>query len=231
MPRVIDFKKKAEELRSILEKYNGIPTFKEDRVAYANVCYYIKNHSDKPEIKALIDEYNLAAPINRKSEDYFKNRLEEIKSILERYQRIPKGENEKKDYQTVYYFFNHYKDDPEVIKMMDIYTHPDSFYKVTGRSLYTNQYSGRNRPNCNFESAYKYIKYVYERYNVLPARRTLVIYEVRKHFRRKYPFKDEEKYQALEMYKSMFPFFREMSELGCPDEELFQFMTIEKSTD
>ena len=33
----------------------------------------------------------------------------------------PKGENEKKDYQTVYYFFNHYKDDPEVIKMMDIF--------------------------------------------------------------------------------------------------------------
>ena len=231
MGRPVDFEKKIEELRGYLIKYNGIPKQTEDNAAHMNLRYYIKNHSDKPEIKALIEEFHLDEEKNNRSKAHAERRIEEIRSILERYQRIPKGENEKKDYQTVYYFFNHYKDDPEVIKMMDIYTHPDSSYKVTGRPLYTNQYSGRNRPNCNFESAYKYIKYVYERYNVLPARRTLVIYEVRKHFRRKYPFKDEEKYQALEMYKSMFPFFREMSELGCPDEELFQFMTIEKPTE
>lgn len=231
MGRPVDFEKKIEELRGYLIKYNGIPKQTENHAAHKNLKYYINNHSDKPEIKALIEEFHLDEEKNNRSKAHAERRIEEIRSILERYQRIPKGENEKKDYQTVYYFFNHYKDDPEVIKMMDIYTHPDSFYKVTGRPLYTNQYSGRNRPNCNFESAYKYIKYVYERYNVLPARRTLVIYEVRKHFRRKYPFKDEEKYQALEKYKSMFPFFREMSELGCPDEELFQFMTIEKPTE
>ena len=62
MPRVIDFKKKAEELRSILEKYNGLPTFKEDRVAYANVCYYIKNHSDEYESSITLGRKGWVAP-------------------------------------------------------------------------------------------------------------------------------------------------------------------------
>lgn len=211
MPRVIDFKKKAEELRSILEKYNGLPTFKEDRVAYANVCYYIKNHGDKPEIKALIDEYNLAAPIDRKSEDYFENRLEEIKSILERYQRIPKDNN---DYNVVYYFFNHYKDNSEVKKLMFIYSHPDCFMKVTGSSLSV-YYRGSRRYKCDITTATKYIRYVFTTYGVAPARKTAPMQTFLGEITRFEILSKKFKYPVGDKFRWLFNFLKEMKEHGC----------------
>ena len=121
MGRSIDFEKKIEELRGYLIKYNGIPSQKENLAAYSNIKYYIKNHSDKPEIRALIEEFHIVDNPEKKKNSQFQKRLEEIRAILEIYKRIPKGEDEKKDYQAVYYFFNHYRDDPEVMKMMYIY--------------------------------------------------------------------------------------------------------------
>lgn len=221
MPRVIDFKKKAEELRAILEKYNGIPTFKEDRVAYANVCYYIKNHGDKPEIKALIDEYNLAAPIDRKSEDYFENRLEEIKSILERCQRIP---NNKKDYQAVYNFFNNYKDNPEVQRLMYIYADPDCFVSVTGKPMISKSYQSY-WSLCDKYTAAEYIKFVYDKYKVLPARATVPVVKLRSVYFYRKRVKEEEKYEVLKYFKSL-SIIRELSDLGLSDEDLFQLVTI-----
>lgn len=221
MPRVIDFKSKAEELRLILEKYNGIPTFKEDRVAYANVCYYIKNHSDKPEIKALIDEYNLSAPIDRKSEEYFKIRLEEIKSILERCLSIPKN---AKDYQAVYSFFNKYKETPEVQRLKYIYADPDYFLSVTGKPMISKSYQSY-RSFCDKYTAAEYIKFVYEKYKELPARGTVPVEKLRSVYYYRKRVKEEEKYEVLKYFKSL-SIIGELSDFGLTDEDLFQLVTI-----
>lgn len=56
-------RKKAEELRNILLKYNGIPSQKVDKKAYANVKYHLQTYGNMPEIKALIEEFNLVIPV------------------------------------------------------------------------------------------------------------------------------------------------------------------------
>ena len=221
MPRVIDFRKKAEELRSILEQYNGIPTFKEDRVAYANVCYYIKNHSDKPEIKELIDDFNLSAPIDKKSEEHFKIRLEEIKTILEKYHRIPKN---PKDYQAVYYFFNRYKDKPEVQRLMYIYADPDCFESVTGKPMISKSYHSY-RSFCDKYTAAEYIKYVYDKYKILPAIATVPVLKLKSVYYYRKRVREEEKYEVLKYFKSL-SIISELSDFGITDEELFQLVTI-----
>ena len=229
MARPVDIKKKIEELRGYLIKYNGIPKQTENHAAHNNIKYYIKNHNDNPEIKTLIEEFHLNDVKQRNSKEHFETRIVEILTILEKYHRIPR---DNKDYQAVYYFFNHYKDDPEVIRLMYIYVHADCFYRVIGRPLYTIKYSGYNVPNCSLDSAYKYVRYVYERYKVLPAKYTVPMVELRKRFRRirhkRVTFKEEEKYEALELYKLLHPFIRELIELGCPDDELLKFIVIEK---
>ena len=130
MGRFVDFEKKIEELRGYLVKYNGIPKQSENHAAHANLKYYIKNYSDRPEIKALIDEFHLGRSDEDNKTKYMEQRIDEVKSILEKYQRIPK---DNKDYNAVYYFFNRYKDNPDVKKLMFIYSHPDCFMKVTDR--------------------------------------------------------------------------------------------------
>ena len=55
-------KVKAEELRAILLKYNGIPSQKVDKKAYSNIKYHLQTYSDKPEIIALIEEFGLTIP-------------------------------------------------------------------------------------------------------------------------------------------------------------------------
>ena len=42
-------RKKAEELRNILLKYNGIPSQKVDKKAYANVKYHLQTYGNMPE--------------------------------------------------------------------------------------------------------------------------------------------------------------------------------------
>jgi len=67
----------------------------------------------------------------------------------------------------------------------------------------------------------------------LPAKYTAPMVELRKRFRhirhKKITFKEEEKYEALELYKYLYPFIRELIELGCPDEELLKFIFIRKN--
>ena len=115
---------------------------------------------------------------------------------------------------------------------MYIYVHADCFYSVIGRPLYTSKYYGYNVPDCSLDSAYKYVRYVYEKYKVLPAKYTVPMVVLRKKFRhirhKKITFKEEEKYEALEFYKYLYPFIRELIGLGCPDEELLKFIVVEK---
>ena len=98
MGRFVDFEKKIEELRGYLVKYNGIPKQSENHAAHANLKYYIKNYSDRPEIKALIDEFHLGRSDEDNKTKYMEQRIDEVKSILEKYQRIPK---DNKDYNAV----------------------------------------------------------------------------------------------------------------------------------
>jgi hypothetical protein len=94
-----------------------------DRAAHANIKYYIKNYGDAPEIKALIDEFSLDMP----KESKFANRLKEITAILERDRMIPLATRNKEEYQAVSYFFRHYKDEQEVVRLKYIYADSDCF--------------------------------------------------------------------------------------------------------
>ena len=68
MARYIDIREKAEEIRKVLLKYNGIPSQKEDKSAHLNIKYYIKTYPDEPEIRSLIEEFHLL-----ETKKYFKD--------------------------------------------------------------------------------------------------------------------------------------------------------------
>ena len=91
MARPVDMTKKIEELRSALQKYNGIPSQTVDRAAHANIKYYIKRYSDNPEIKALIEEYGLSYT----KRDDFETQLDKIKEVLADLGRMPSSSQDK----------------------------------------------------------------------------------------------------------------------------------------
>ena len=168
MARPVDMTKKIEELRNALQKYNGIPSQTVDRAAHANIKYYLKHHSDAPEIRALIDEFKLDNLKEKTAAIHLESRIKEIKEILEKYHSIPKN---PKDYQKIYFFFNNYKDVPEVQKLMYIYSQSDCYEYATGKPLWKN-IGGSRRFYCDDRSAFKYVIFVFKRYNELPASNT-----------------------------------------------------------
>lgn len=211
MGRPVDFEKKIEELRGYLVKYNGIPKQSENHAAHANLKYYIKNYSDRPEIKALIDEFHLGGSKDGKKTECLEQRIEDVKSILEKYQRIPK---DNKDYNAVYYFFNRYKDNPDVKKLMFIYSHPDCFMKVTGSSLSV-YYRGSRRYKCDITTATKYIRYVFTTYGVAPARKTAPMQTFLGEITRFEILSKKFKYPVGDKFRWLFNFLKEMKEHGC----------------
>lgn len=221
MARPVDIKKKIEELRGFLIKYNGIPKQTENHAAHNNIKYYIKNHSDNPEIKALIEEFHLDDVKQRKSKEHLDIRIEDIKAILEKYHRIPKDKNE---YQTVYYFFNHYKDDPDVRRLMFIYAHPDCYREIIGKALTVHSNGGGYRYLCNDVDAYKYVKYIFEEYNELPARNTAPMKKIFMEIRRYEIVRNKFRYPIEYKFKKLFKFLQEMRELGCKDEQLLEII-------
>ena len=59
MSRKKDLSTVLEQLEDILTKYEGIPSQKVDRDAYAYVRYYFKKYSDEPEIISLKNRFNI----------------------------------------------------------------------------------------------------------------------------------------------------------------------------
>ena len=104
--------------------------------------------------------------------DNFESRFDYIKSILESNNRIPDSVINKEDYQAVYYFFKHYAQNEEVIKLKYIYADVDCF-PLDGKK------ARRIKPsNFNLKNLFKvrqlkwscdYVLYVYKKYGVVPA--------------------------------------------------------------
>lgn len=211
-------KEKVKELRSYLIQYNGIPTQKENRAVYASVNYYIKNHKNDPEIKAIIDEFQLEKPEKMVKEELLSERIQEIKSILEKHGRIPKDNS---DYNKVYYFFNHYQNEPEVKKLMYIYVHPDCYQNVIGKPL-TLRSHGSYKYTCDDKSAYKYVRYVFENYNELPARHSAPMKRVYMEIGRYKNVSEKFKFPIQYKFKSLFNFLQEMKDIGCNDASLLE---------
>lgn len=99
----VDINEKVKELRSILIKYNGLPSQAVDRIAYANIKYYIKKYGDDTRVQSLVDEFNIN--IGNKSCSDFNNKYEEIKETLKVQGRIPSCNEDRPLYDKVQYFF------------------------------------------------------------------------------------------------------------------------------
>ena len=212
MARPVDMTKKIEELRNALQKYNGIPSQTVDRAAHASIKYYLKHHSDAPEIRALIDEFKLDNLKEKTAAIHLESRIKEIKEILEKYHSIPQT---PKDYQKIYFFFNNYKDVPEVQKLMYIYSQSDCYEYVTGKPLWK-IIGGSRRFYCDDRSAFKYVIFVFKHYNELPASNTPPMKQVMKamgSFR--YNYHDMTTYNP-----ALYSFLSEMVDLGCNDEKI-----------
>jgi hypothetical protein len=130
MPRKpIEIDEKLNELRSILEKYNGIPSQTIDRKAYANVKYYAKNYSDNPKVKSLLEEFGVASGYKKNSN--FEESLESFKTQLEQIGKIPSIKENQSLYTGLRYFFSKYSDRPEIEQLKYIYAHSSCYPLVT----------------------------------------------------------------------------------------------------
>jgi len=202
-----DIKKQAEEIKTILQKYNGIPSQTVDKQAYSKVRYYLKSHSDDPKIKELIDNYNLNEKKKRQlSQPVFEKRLLEITSILEKHQCFPK--HDIKDYQSVYSFFKANRERPEVRRLMFLYPFPESYTMVPDNQVKTVIFS-KKVFLADDQSAFNYILYVYKQYKELPAANTQPMNMLKGSVRK---LENGNKSLALTS------FINEMFDLGCEDE-------------
>lgn len=104
--------------------------------------------------------------------DNFESRFDYIKSILESYKGIPDSINNKADYQAVYYFFKHYAQKEEVIKLKYIYADVDCF-PLDGKKARKIKLSNFNIKNIfkirQLKWSCDYALYVYKKYGVVPA--------------------------------------------------------------
>lgn len=167
MPRKpIDIDEKLKDLRSILEKYNGIPSQTVDRKAYANVKYYAKNYSDNPKVKSLLEEFGVV--IGDKKGSSFEESLNSFKTQLEQLGKLPSIKENQSLYTGLRYFFTKYSDRPEVEKLKYIYAHsscyplPDSKEKrPTYHPLAIYIGCVPDYTKWKQESAFEYILYIY----------------------------------------------------------------------
>ena len=111
----VDIQTKVEEFKKIIEKYGKIPSQNEDRKAYANITYYLKNYTDTPEIQKFLSEYEDIISFGNRSD--FKTRLAQLAESLRVEERIPAVKENQELYVAVRYFFAKNSDNPEVIKL------------------------------------------------------------------------------------------------------------------
>lgn len=215
----VDINEKVKELRSILIKYNGLPSQAVDRIAYANIKYYIKKYGDDTRVQSLVDEFNIN--IGNKSCSDFNNKYEEIKETLKVQGRIPSCNEDRPLYDKVQYFFKKYADNPDVEELKYIYAH---------NSCYPLPESKRNKPNFNpftiyiaqsdyskwqFNASFEYIIFVYARYSVLPAPNTKPMLDFERAIDKWCRFHDKRK----DDFKKVISF---LVEHGCKDERIIK---------
>lgn len=175
MARTVDFREKAEELRTILQKYNGIPSNKEDSVAYRSVKYYLKTYSNEPEIREVMEEYSLKG--SEKDHKDFDINFVKIKEILEERNAMPDRSEEKELYYFVKDFFKKYKDVPEVETLKFQYP-GQSYYNITNSDYDKLESSDKKnaimllRKELHSCLDLEYVLYVWLRFGFLPAKNT-----------------------------------------------------------
>lgn len=125
----------ADELWWICKEYNGIPSQTVDKKAYSKAQYCLKIYGDKPEIKAVIKEFNLSLPRTyRRGISGLPLGIEEVKKILEERGRMPLCPEEDSLYHKVKYFFKKNAENEEVKRLKRIYASGDvcPLYEKTG---------------------------------------------------------------------------------------------------
>jgi hypothetical protein len=224
MARYIDIREKAEEIRKVLLKYNGIPSQKEDKSAHLNIKYYIKTYPDEPEIRSLIEEFHLLE--TKKYFKDFESHFDKIKEILEERKSMPHSSQEKTLYGFVKDFFKKYKDNPEIERLKYQYAGPSCF------PLQDSAYGKLQVSDGKWETmvrwrkwksdvAFEYVVYVWKRFGILPADNTKPMQEVmhKVHYYCRYIGRRSRN----EEIESLFSFSKEMEELGCRDERICGF--------
>lgn len=192
----INIDDKLVELRTILEKHNGIPSQTQDRKAYANIKYYAKKYSDNPKVKSLLEEFKVQ--IGEKGTVKFESSFDEIKRALDELGVIPSIKDNQSLYCSIRYFFKKYNDTPEVEELKYLYAHS---------SCYPLPESKANRPEYDpytvyigcvpdYEkwkqnSAFEYILYVYNKYGRLPGRKTKPMEDLKYSIGKWYRYQDK----------------------------------------
>ena len=216
--RRADIKTKIEELRSILVKYNGIPSQYEDKAAYAKISYNLKKYGDDPLIQSLIEEFNLKFGERRHSD--FDEKVREICEELKEDGKLPSVNEKPNLYAAIRYYFNKYADDPIIEKLRYIYAHsscyplPESkkIKPIYDRSIiYINCQSEYSR--WKFNATYEYILFVYSRYSEFPGKETRPMLAFKKAIEKWYRYQDKDKLD----FKL---FISTLVEYGCRDEEI-----------
>ena len=208
-----DIGTKADELRRILVEYNGMPSEKGNKSAYAKVRYIVKRYGEEPSIKSVLQEFNITTICK-----YKQNGINEIRSILMEYEGVPSSSTEKTLYQRVKKFFYDHPDDEEVEKLKYIFcfqTYPLANTKYGERP--ENQYdTGPRGPLFRWmgQVAYEYIEYVYSKYGVLPANNTRPMKTLLHKLDRCKYYKYDEYTQEGEFY-DLYHFIIRMYNMGC----------------
>ena len=92
----------ADELWWICKEYNGIPSQTVDKRAYSKALYYLKTYGERPEIKAVIQEFKLILPKKYSKSSSGKSfGLEDVRKILEERGRMPRLPDEEQLYHKV----------------------------------------------------------------------------------------------------------------------------------
>lgn len=228
--RRIDLRSKVDEFKQIIKKYGKIPSQYEDRKAYANISYYLKNYVDAIEIQEFLSEYGDIISIGTRSD--FSTRLMNITESLKKEERIPSVKENQELYVAVRYLFDKNSDNPDVIRLKYIYAHhscfplPNTKYgpkpapqntvvvvTPSGKEFIT--YENSELQIWRKNVAYEFIEYVYNSYNELPAKKTrpmqLLLNQI-SHW---------ERYSidcANDVSEPLYEFLKKMIKLGCQDE-------------
>jgi hypothetical protein len=205
----------ADELWWICKEYNGIPSQTVDKKAYQKALYCLKTYSDKPEIKAVIKEYNLSLPRTNSRNPL---RIEEVKKILEERGRMPYCPTEKELYYQVRYFFKKYGNDEEVKRLKMIYASGDicPLYEKTGELPLG---LGRASTIERVRKSMKYVLDTYRIYKVFPAANTVPMKRVRCLLEQPSSFLPSRYFTIYVISEKEFSdFLGELIDLGCQDE-------------
>ena len=167
----------SDELWWICKEYNGIPSQTVDKNAYSRALHYLKTYGDRPEIKAVIKEFNLSLPKTKKRNNIGAPLgLEDVKRVLEERGRMPYIPTEGALYYQVNYFLKKNKDDEEVKRLNRVYASGDCC------PLYERKLDNllhKIQPYHRIVQSIDYVINTYEQYHEFPAKNTVPMKLVR----------------------------------------------------